>query len=503
MPNVASLQASAMLELRRRARVQDRFKAALERAYGGDRRLYEAAIIRAGNPPDQIRNFEKAGLCLQPKQLEFAAWARRLDHAKGLPEEKGVAELGFGGARGPGKSFAEFAVMAVDDCQRMPGLKGLYLRKTGKRAVEQIQDLIKAVLHSVPHKYTDGLIRFPNGSQIIVGHFHTEKEAMNYLGLEYDEIGIEEATSLSDKALRSLRLSVRTSKFWTPRMYNTTNPLGIGHMSYKKRFIDHERQFAGVMDRRRKFIFATVDDNQFINQDYVSELDTLNGAEYRAYRLGDWDVSAGAYFEQWNWEKHTIPTMKEIPEDWLVWASMDYGFNHPNIIYINAKNGDGVRYTLLELVHRKAFVPQIAQDLREVLAAHKLTNRIEFFIAGSDVFNHTGAAQKTIAEQWRAEGFDISKADTSAGSRITGAHHLSELLTGGKWLIARNCTRLIETLPYLERNPNNAEDVFKVDADEYGVGGDDAYDAARYGLANKRVMGKTRVISFEQNPFYD
>lgn len=40
---------------------------------------YRECIARFGNPPDQIANFERARVILQPKQLEFAAWARRMD----------------------------------------------------------------------------------------------------------------------------------------------------------------------------------------------------------------------------------------------------------------------------------------------------------------------------------------------------------------------------------------------------------------------------------------
>ena len=45
--------------------------------------------------------------------------------------------------------------------------------------------------------------------------------------------------------------------------------------------------------------------------------------------------------------------------------------------------------------------------------------------------------------------------------------------------------RLVETLPALQHDPSRPEDVLKVDADEEGVGGDDAADALRYMVATK------------------
>ncbi len=43
----------------------------------------------------------------------------------------------------------------------------------------------------------------------------------------------------------------------------------------------------------------------------------------------------------------------------------------------------------------------------------------------------------------------------------------------------------METLPAMQHDPNRPEDVRKVDADEDGVGGDDAADALRYLVATK------------------
>ncbi len=44
---------------------------------------------------------------------------------------------------------------------------------------------------------------------------------------------------------------------------------------------------------------------------------------------------------------------------------------------------------------------------------------------------------------------------------------------------------MIETLPAFKHDPSRPEDVLKVDADEDGVGGDDAADCLRYLVATK------------------
>jgi hypothetical protein len=60
--------------------------------------------------------------------------------------------------------------------------------------------------------------------------------------------------------------------------------------------------------------------------------------------------------------------------------------------------------------------------------------------------------------------------------------------------IHQRCARLIETLPALQHDPNRPEDVDKVDADEDGLGGDDAADALRYLVATKARTVSVRKL---------
>lgn len=453
---------------------------------------YEAFKLEMGMLPEQAKRFERFNVLLQPMQLEFAVWARRCD------EPGGVREIGLGGARGPGKSFAVLAQAALDDCQRFPGLKVLYLRKTGKAATEQLHDLINHVLGNFPGVTVLGnRIKFRNGSVIIIGGFKDDAQAMSYQGVEYDLLIIEEATQLSETTYKALRLSERSSKVyrgvvWRPRTYVTFNPLGIGHKFFKQRFVDPERQNRRDLDR--KFIQGIVTDNAFINPEYIRNLQDLVGAVRRAYLEGDWDVSAGAYFETWRYNTHVIKPLEDVSWMSAVWGSMDYGFQHWNMTYLHAADGDGTIYTFHELAHRKQYPATVAADIHETLKLYGLQfEDLLTFTAGADVFNRTGLSQYTIEEQYRNAGVSLSPAETSPGSRIGGAQHMARLLgdpdrgLAPQWYVTERCPRLADCMPYLEVDPNNGEDVLKVNADSEGTGGDDPYDAARYGIHRPRA----------------
>lgn len=449
--------------------------------------IHAAALLLAqeakdrGVPKGSLSRFLSAGYVPQPKQLDFHAAARSCD----LPD--GPTQVGFGGARGPGKSHAVFAQAALDDCQRVAGLKVLYLRKIQRNAREQFEDLRRAVLRGTPHEFTGGVLHFPNRSRLFLGHFKNESDVDQYLGIEYDLIVIEEATTLSLLKYRALRDSNRTSKpGFRPRIYSTTNPGGVGHGWFKSTFIVPARD--GV-ETDTRFIFGTVEDNLFNDPDYKKKLEENTGWRLRAYRYGDWDIAAGQYFSTWRYEAIVKKDLKIMPGA-PVWCALDYGFQHPTVCYLLTKY-DGKIRVIDEHRKRHALVSENAWEIRAMLKRHNLrVDQLRAFVAGSDVFAKRGnESGKTIADEYYDQGMTLTPANTD---RINGAGMLLKLLgqpgssdapaIEPQIEISDRCARLIECIPTMQHDPHRPEDVLKVDIDENGEGGDDPYDTLRYAL---------------------
>ena len=101
--------------------------------------------------------------------------------------------------------------------------------------------------------------------------------------------------------------------------------------------------------------------------------------------------------------------------------------------------------------------------------------------------------EDTIAEQMgdvftRAGWPRPAQADDD---RVGGWMLMYQLLDSGEWVIGDNCTALIRCLPTLVRDDKKVEDIAKVD-------GDDAADAARYGLKS-RVAPKRKPLEVRIN----
>jgi len=468
--------------------------------------IFSSAAVRAGCPMDQTFNLVRAETWLQERQLAASAAARLCDRPDG------PTAVGYGGARGGGKSHWLLAQMGVDDCQRVPGLKCLLLRKVGKANLEHFEDLRRKLFDRLPHEFSAfrGILSFANGSRIIAGHFQNEKDIDAYLGLEYDVIGIEEATTLTSRKYQDITTCCRTSKpNWRPRIYSTTNPGGVGHGWYRKRFIEPWQRHA---ETETRFVAARVSDNPFNNPEYRRVLENLGGWQRRAWLDGDWDLAAGQFFTSFRREVHVIPDFDETrAREWF--AALDYGFAHYTVVLLGCTDGDGNLFIVDEHAERLWLPQRHAAAIKAMLGRHQMNGVVAMrgmqrlsmrcqeevqsrplvltdlqrFVAGTDVFSRQSDGT-TIAGQYGREGITLRPANMD---RVNGWAEVRQKVgdpEGGiapRLFVHQRCGRLIETLPMLQHDPNRPEDVLKVDCDEDGAGGDDAADTLRYLVATK------------------
>ena len=443
---------------------------------------YAAEAKRVGVPADQLLNFIRAGIVLSPRQLAFAAAARACD------ETDGPTEIGYGGALGGGKTFCMLAQMGADDCQRVAGLKCLLLRKSGKANLENMNDFRIKAFARLPHHFaaTTGTITFNNGSRIISGHFQNEKDIDKYLGLEYDVIAVEEATTLSNQKYRHISTRNRTSKpNWRARMYSTTNPGGIGHAYYKAKFILPMR--AGIKKETR-FIAAVARDNPHLPKEYADRLENiLIGWERRAWLEGDWDISDGQYFTNFRLDVHRISQFDpKKAREWF--CCLDYGFTHYTVCLLGCEDHDGNTFIIDEHAERGKVIEWHGARIHEMLERHKLNVRsLARFNCGEDLFAKESTG-RTRASQYEDAGISMTPAVTD---RINGWSEILKLLGDkdaghpARLFIHKRCARLLDCIPALEHDPKKPEDVLKWDVDDDGNGGDDSGDALRYGIATK------------------
>lgn len=487
-------------------RKQDKLSVDNQKAVEAFEPMWRAGMA-AGCPVDQLENLTKSCWMGQPKQLEMSAAARKCDHrcqscselyrqGKDVPKrcrDCGPMAIGVGGARGGGKSAWLAAQVWLDDCQRFPGLKFLYLRKSAKALREQIRDLLRKTCLPGSYNYREqvGEVHFPNGSFVIIGHFKDESEIDNYLGQEYDGMAIEELTTLTWDKFDNLTSCLRTSKpNWRPRLYAAWNWGGIGHHWVKALFY---QPWLNKDEVETRYILATVHDNRFNNPEYINKLKSYQGWKYKSWYEGNPDFQAGQFFTNWSPEIHVFPneSVKFDREKITRWfGSMDYGFTHPNCFHLHGEDDEGNIFTLGECHHMETLIQDHAENFKDLLRInHLVIEDLEFVAAGHDCFK-VDKDGSTVATEYVTCGIMLIRVQID---RVNAWSQMQERLGDASrgirptWFIHKSCHNLIVQIPVAQSDPKKPGDILKMNADaETGEGGDDALDC---------VSGDTMVIT--------
>lgn len=439
--------------------------------------------FKAGCPEGQIDNFLRRGYTPLPWQWSFHAAAREAD------QPQGPVEIMAGGARGPGKSHGIFAQASLDDCQRMDGLKVLFLRKTAVSAQESFQDLInKVILAKLPFTRSNSVITFENASRIILGGFHNERDIDKYIGVEYDVIVIEELNQLTLEKFEMLLGSLRTSKEgWRPRVYGSFNPGGIGHAWVKERYVMPYRL---KKQRRARFVPATFKANIYLDDGYTEYLLGLSGDLGKAWREGDFDLFAGQYFSEWRYDIHVCDPFT-IPNDWRRFKAGDYGNFAPSSVGWYAVSPDGKLYRYRELYEKGLSYSALAAKTVEMTGPDE---KIDYEVWDPAIWSRKGERddELTGADVYRAKIKELTTKEPRLvrgdNARVVGWGVLREYLKPvpgsfegeitAKLQVFSTCTNFIRTIPALQHDEHNPEDV---DTD----GEDHCADEGRYAVMSE------------------
>lgn len=267
--------------------------------------------------------------------------------------------IGFGGARGGGKSWA-VRTKAVLLALRYGGIRILIVRRTYPELMNNHIRVLRPQLAGIA-RYSDKekLLSFPNGSVIQFSYCARDADLDRLQGVEYDVIFLDEATQLSEFQMKTIVACLRGANDFPKRVYYTCNPGGQGHGYIKRIFIDR-RYEPGEDPQEYTFIKSLVTDNQALlsrQPEYVRQLESLPERLRKAWLEGRWDIFEGQFFEEFTdcpehyadrRFTHVIRSFP-VPKSWNILRSFDWGYSRPFSCGWWAVDHDGVLYRILEL----------------------------------------------------------------------------------------------------------------------------------------------------------
>lgn len=287
-----------------------------------------------------------------------------------------VKHVGFGGARGGGKSWS-VRTKAKLLCVKYGGIKCLIVRKTYQELVNNHVNPLRVELHGVArYNKQEKVFLFRNGSTIKFGYCANDGDLEQYQGAEYDVIFLDEATNLRQEWIEKITACLRGVNDFPKRIYYTFNPGGVSHGYFKRLFID--RRFEdGENPEDYVFIQSLVTDNKALmasQPDYIRQLEALPPKLREAWLYGRWDIYEGQFFEEFRTEPdaqkcheagisveearqqgrwtHVIEPLDLNAGNrrgWQIYRSYDFGYAKPFSCAWWAIDYDGCIYRILEL----------------------------------------------------------------------------------------------------------------------------------------------------------
>ena len=427
-----------------------------------------------------------------PKKLKEEAEENVIFRPNDGPQTEFLAapetDVLYGGAAGGGKSYA----MLVDPLRyaHRAAHRALILR----RSMPELRELIDKSRELYPRAFPGSKFRevekiwnFPSGAKIEFGFLERDADVYRYQGQAYSWIGFDEITHLATEFswnYLASRLRTTDSEI-TPYMRCTANPGGVGSSWVKKRYVNPSvpnESFTGDDGLTRKFIPARLADNPFLAEDgrYEQMLNALPPVQRKQLLEGNWDVTEGAAFSEFEIDTHVI-TPFDIPIHWERVKGIDYGYaSESACVWAAIDPNDGTLIVYREL-YRKGLT---GVDLAQFITQLELQD--PFAVQGvldTAAWSRTGTTGPTVGETLQRAGHKLRRADKN---RIQGKIQLHEYLrvqSNGrpKLQIFSSCPNLIRELQSIPMDKSNPEDV-----DTHAP--DHAYDALRY-----LIMSRPRV----------
>lgn len=449
-----------------------------------------------------------------------------------------VFEVFYGGARGGGKTEASIGDWLQHSATYGEHAIGIFVR----RKLKQLEEVIARTHQIFPkigasYNVQQKTWTMPGGGRLKFVYLERDTDAEEYQGHNYTRIYIEEVTNFPSPApINKLRATLRSGAGVPCGMRLTGNPGGPGHLWVKARYIDPaplgykvitESEVLEIDGQKveisldRVFIPSKLGDNALLLRNdptYVLRL-RQSGSEalVRAWLLGDWSIIDGAFFHEWDEEKHVVSeesVLSLLHPQMTIFRAMDWGSYRPFSVgwyaYLDKDYEIGARTlpkdSLVKFrewygakgpnIGLKMDAPLVAQGIRDRDAAlRKLKLRVDPGVADPAIFIRNGGP--SIGEMMALHGATWRAADNK---RVPGAQQVRARLAGYEGVprlyIADCCTDTIRTLPVLQHDETDPEDV---DTE----GEDHAYDELRYACMSRpfhRRIAPTPTVRFPKNP---
>jgi len=371
--------------------------------------------------------------------------------------------LAVGGARS-GKTTGMVKEM-VGVAYQYPGSRQLIARFRFKHVKTTIwNDTLKKVLSEYDKSTytlnnTDLVVRFFNGSEIMLSGLDTQERIDNILGSEFCRIFLNECSQISYRAVTTAQTRLaQVIPGLQNKMFYDLNPTSLKHWTYLL-FMqginpDNKEPVNNAADYMHIYI-NPIDNKENLSQDYFDMLDSLPETERKRFKDGLYQKITGGIYNKFNNERHTgEPPLCEtyaVGVDLITYAAVLIGFTGEKVYCVDECGDD---------------------DENDKLTGEEMDNLIEKKWGDYSPVRY-------IDHNLGKEGTRVFRnsvlADKGPGSVEFGINFIKQLMENDNLFISNKCIRLKYDIENYRRNPETGQIISK--GNHFG-------DAFRYGVTS-------------------
>jgi len=422
-----------------------------------------------------------------------------------------VFEVFYGGARGGGKTDGSIGDWIGHSALYGENAIGLFVRRRLTQLSEAIARAKYLCLKLGAKWYEQKKeLVMPNGARLRFAYLERDSDAEEYQGHNYTRLYVEEATNFPfPDPIMKLKGTLRSTAGVPVGIRLTGNPGGPGHHWVKDRYIDPDPKGYLVIKEEeeveiepgvtvmasieRVFIPARLKDNRKLLENdpsYVLRL-RQTGSEtlVKAWLDGDWSGVDGTFFSEFLEYKHVITGSLHIPAHVTRFRALDWGSAAPFSVGWYAVSDGSFGYAKDALIKYQEWYgwtgkPNVGLKMTANLVAQGILNRQsgpppQYGVADPSIFITNGGP--SIAEMMLVEKCGWFRGDNA---RQPGWEQMRKRLSAGQdqastlLLFHESCESTIRTLPYLQHDEKNPEDL-DTDAEDH------AADETRYAVMSR------------------
>lgn len=402
-----------------------------------------------------------------------------------------ITLIGYGGARGGGKTDGVLGKFAIKQEQMGADFNAIFFRKELPQAddlierAKQIYIPLKAHWQDQKKQFT-----FPSGGRLRFRPLGNDTDAEKYQGQNLSDCAIEEAGNYADPSPIWKLFGALRGK-GGGQIILTFNPGGVGHSWLKELFIKPAPKGMQVLKKELPngasfdyiYIPSRVHDNQILlakDPDYINRLHMVGSPELvRAWLEGDFEIHEGSYFPEFS-SKHIISPFN-IPKHWPKYMGYDWGYHSPFAAVwgaVSSGRTDGgaeVPYPKGSIIiYREIWGKGVDNVNQAERIAALSVGENPICAADPSIFKNQGGP--TIADQLHRV-FDKYKHPyfrEADNERVSGWSQIRQRLIASPPLlyIFATCPYLLETLPSMTIDKRKPEDMDTTGNDHACLAGD-------------------------------